>query len=226
MGLDEALLESVDERPVLRLYGWSPPGVSLGWFQPVEPFVELARSVGADLVRRPTGGGAIHHDDELTFCVVAAPGRDGYPAGTVEAYEWVHGLLADGLEEWGPRLQPRGPGAPLSVRPRDATLCFADHTALDLLDDAGRKVIGSAQRRRGGRVLHHGSLPLSAPALTPDVGSIRKLAGEAVTFDQLAELVAGAFANALGLIELVADVPTDDEWSAAEGLATERRLDD
>lgn len=224
MGLDEALLASEDDRPTLRLYGWRPAGLSLGWFQPVEPFVPLARSVGAELVRRPTGGGAIHHDDELTFSVIATAGRDGYPGDTVAAYEVVHGLLAEALAPLGPRLAPRGGDAPLSVRPRAASLCFADHTALDLLDGQGRKVVGSAQRRRNGRVLHHGSIPLTAPALTPEVGCLGDLAGRPVSWGEAAEIVTRAFATTLCGAGLVPSEVGDDEWCRARVIAEERRL--
>jgi len=86
LACDEALLASRDAPPVLRFYAWSPAALSLGRFQPDAPFREPARRAGAVLVRRPTGGGAIHHDDELTFALVATPGQDGYPAGVEEAY--------------------------------------------------------------------------------------------------------------------------------------------
>jgi len=179
MALDEALLRG-DGPPALRLYAWDPPALSLGWFQPPEAFdAAAARAAGAVLVRRPTGGGAIHHERELTFSIAAEPGRDGYPAGTVEAYRWVHGVLTRALATVGAAVHEHG-GARLSTRPRDATLCFHDHTALDLVDAAGRKVAGSAQRRVGARVLHHGSLPLQVPALSPASGSVSLAAGRAV----------------------------------------------
>ena len=195
MALDSVLLQGADPRPVLRLYAWDPPALSLGWFQPLDAFDRAAvRAAGAEIVRRPTGGGAIHHDRELTFAVAAPPGRHGYPAGTVEAYRWVHEALVEALARCGARVAFRGGQWPLSVRPRDGSLCFLDHTALDLVDDGGRKVVGSAQRRRGGRVLHHGSVPLVAPALTPGCGSVSLAAGREVGWDELADAVTEAFA--------------------------------
>lgn len=216
MALDAALL-ACDGPPVLRLYAWDPPALSLGWFQPAAAFAEAAaRTPGLVLVRRPTGGGAIHHDRELTFAIAAEPGRDGYPAGTVEAYRWVHAVLGRALAAVGAEARAHG-GARLSTRPRDATLCFHDHTALDLVDAAGRKLLGSAQRRVGARVLHHGSLPLEVPALSPQAGSVALAAGRAVGWDELADAVVAAFGTALSQ-PLVPDGP------AAGELAEARRL--
>ncbi|MFT7461767.1 MAG: lipoate-protein ligase A [Pseudohongiellaceae bacterium] len=219
MGCDQSLLSAADPRPVLRLYSWAPPALSLGWFQPMEPFVELARREGLTLVRRPTGGGAIHHDREVTFCIVARPGCDGYPAEVVEAYEWVHGVVRGALAELGAELSFRGAGAPLSVRPQGATLCFEDTTALDLVDDQGRKVVGSAQRRRGGRVLHHGSIPLATPSLSPHAGSLELACGRSVTWDVVADTLTEHFSAALGDGVLEPSMLTSVEVAAADELA-------
>ncbi|MHC4844653.1 MAG: lipoate--protein ligase family protein [Planctomycetota bacterium] len=218
MAVDEALLRGADRRPVLRLYAWEPAALSLGWFQPMEAFTDAAASAGAVIVRRPTGGGAIHHDRELTFCLVATPGEDGYPAGVEEAYEFVHDALRDALATLGAELHPRGGDAPLSTRPRDATLCFDDHTALDLLDGQGRKVVGSAQRRSGGRVLHHGSIPLDVPSLTPEAGSLALAAGRAVSWDEAADALVAGFSSRLPG-PLVADTLSPEEREEADRLA-------
>ena len=86
----------------------------------------------------------------------------------------------------------------MSVRPRDATLCFEDATAFDLVDGGGRKLVGSAQRRRAGRVLHHGSLPLSVPPLSPGSGALDVAAGRRVSWDEVAAVVEEELAHALG----------------------------
>lgn len=218
MAVDEALLRGADPRPVLRLYAWEPAALSLGWFQPREAFTAAAASAGAIIVRRPTGGGAIHHDLELTFCIVATPGRDGYPSDVKQAYEFVHEVLREALDSLGVRLHARGGAAPLSTRPRDATLCFDDHTALDLLDSQGRKVVGSAQRRAGGRVLHHGSIPLEVPSLTPDAGSLALAAGRPVSWDEAADALVAAFSARLPG-SLRADTLSPDERERADHLA-------
>ena len=219
MAVDEALLRGADRRPVLRLYAWSPAALSLGWFQPDEAFdAEAARAAGAVLVRRLTGGGAIHHDRELTFSIVATPGADGYPADTIEAYRLVHSGLAAALAAVGARVAPRGEGWPLSTRPRAAEFCFHDHTALDLVDERERKLVGSAQRRADGRVLHHGSIPLAVPSLTPLSGSVALAAGREVGWDELADAVVHALARALDA-ELQPDALSAEERARAGALA-------
>ncbi|MCB9899062.1 MAG: lipoate--protein ligase family protein [Planctomycetes bacterium] len=219
LACDEALLDTRgDGRPALRLYAWEPAALSLGRFQPLEPFVERAAAHGLTIVRRPTGGGAIHHDRELTFCLVATPGRDGYPISVEDAYGLVHEAVRRALESLGVPLRARGGDAPLSVKPRDATLCFLDTTAFDLVDVAGRKVVGSAQRRRDGRVLHHGSIPLEPPALSPGAGALSILAGRPVTWDEVADALVPAFSAVFGC-PLHEGVLSDAERGAAQRLA-------
>lgn len=218
LACDRALLESADPRPVLRLYAWEPAALSLGHFQPLEPFLGPARAAGVPVVRRPTGGGAIHHDQELTFCLVARPGEDGYPADVVGAYRWVHQLVAGALESLGAALAFRGDEAPLSVRPRDASLCFEETTAMDLVDRSGRKVVGSAQRRSHGRVMHHGSIPLTRPSLSPGSGSLEELLERPVSWEQVAESLVERFATSGPAGGLVPDTLTAAERQAIDGL--------
>jgi lipoate-protein ligase A len=222
LACDEALLRSGDVRPVLRLYAWDPPALSLGYFQPAEPFVSLARQAGALLVRRPTGGGAIHHDREFTFCLVATPGRDGYPLDIVTAYEQVHRSLQHALDGLGARLHFRGEGAPLSVSPRAASLCFEDTTSMDLLDEVGRKVVGSAQRRSVGRVLHHGSIPLQVPSLTPEAGSLERAAGRVISWEEVADAVQTSLEQRIFGAAATPDTLSHEERQSAEQLARER----
>lgn len=224
LAVDEALLVGDDDRPVLRLYDWVPAGLSLGRFQPLEPFLDVAREADVSVVRRPTGGGAIHHTDELTFCLVARPGADAYPAGVEDAYREVHAAVARALAACGASLRPRGGGAPRSVHPRAATLCFEDTTAFDLVDEAGRKVVGSAQRRRDGRVLHHGSIPLSVPRLSPGAGSVADAAGRRVAWDELADALVESFAEAWSLV-LEPDELSGNERAQAEFLRRDRYAD-
>lgn len=217
MAVDRALLNTGDPRPVLRLYRWSPPALSLGWFQPPEPFVELAKRKGLDLLRRPTGGGAIHHDDEVTFCLVAQAEGDGYPEQVVAAYEVVHEVIIHALDQLGVAVSMRGCDMPLSVDPREAGMCFAASTALDLVDEAGRKVVGSAQRRTGGRVLHHGSIPLTIPSLTPEASSVSFVAGRQVHAEELIEVLIDAFESRL-CHGLKADSLSQEESESAHSL--------
>lgn len=156
MAVDEALLEAFagdpEARPILRVYGWEPAGLSLGRFQPAG---ELETPPGAEVVRRLSGGAAIYHQrDELTYCVIARY-RDlgGAPK---PAYAVIHGLLGAALSDLG---VPVGGSCPTGPAVRHG-LCYASPTDYDLLA-GGCKLVGSAQRRKGTCFLQHGSIPLS-----------------------------------------------------------------
>lgn len=176
MALDEALLESVAADPTaaaLRTYGWAEPTLSLGYFQPW---------AGADFdpalaplprVRRATGGGAILHDHELTYAI-AVPRDHLLARRGVLLYEAVHAAISVAIRTFGVDATPRGPTAPLDPTGRPF-LCFRDRDPADLLI-AGHKVVGSAQRRRAGAVLQHGSVLLARSPAAPDLLGLADLA--------------------------------------------------
>ncbi len=194
MALDEALLRTPGP-PTLRLYGWSPPGLSLGYFQAASDF--WAVSGDHVMVRRLTGGGAIYHTDEITFAITAD--ANVLPRNVKASYELIHGAVATALERVGVAVVA---GSRLrSSRPRTPTpWCFQDASGADLLTPAGSKILGSAQRRLQRprpRILHHGSLVVSRPPLwdalieeISDVLGLRPKAGEATEQEEaLAEVL-------------------------------------
>ncbi len=143
--------------PTLRFYRWSPPTVSLGRHQPVEEIDldEVARR-GWGVVRRPTGGRAILHTDELTYSI-AGPAEHPILQGPVLD---VYHRLSEGLLLGLRRLGLDVVKAPPSARARDVSAaCFEVPSAYEI-SVHGKKIIGSAQRRASGFVLQHGSLPL------------------------------------------------------------------
>src|SRR5437870_3342909 len=87
MALDEAVMENVGEVPVLRIYGWRPAAVSVGYFQSMKEEVDLekCRQLGVDIVRRLTGGGAVLHESELTYSLITRQ----YPKNIMESYSWI-----------------------------------------------------------------------------------------------------------------------------------------
>jgi lipoate-protein ligase A len=155
MAADEALLDAVaaGAPPALRLYRWVPPALSLGRFQPDDDVdVEACRRLGVQVVRRPTGGQGLLHGADLTYAVVMP--RPGGAAGGVDAvYSWIAGALIGGLALLGVDAaiaRHDGPVGPV---------CFAGQQGADLRV-GHRKVCGSAQVRRDGAVLQHGSILL------------------------------------------------------------------
>jgi len=168
MGLDEALLEAAEAPPTLRLYSWSPDTLSLGYFQSLGdvPGHERAKA----LVRRITGGGAIHHVRELTFSIATSLEHPLYRGPIAESYARVHAAIADALRGVGVVAAPRGASALVSDR-EGTGMCFHASTPLDLAWD-DRKGVGSAQRRKHGRVVHHGSIKLGDSVLETGVATI------------------------------------------------------
>lgn len=163
MAVDGALLAAA-QTPTLRLYSWRPHAVSLGYFQALADFDDLPK--GTALVRRATGGGAIFHGDELTYSL--ALDADNLPADLAAGYALVHDALMRALATVGVRCTRALEGR-ISARPEDRW-CFAHPVQGDLMTDRG-KLCGSAQRRRNGRVLHHGSLVINRPPQTPFVAA-------------------------------------------------------
>jgi len=160
MAVDEAILESA-ALPTLRFYRWMPGDVSIGYFQTIESAVRLldCRKRQRDVVRRPTGGGLVEHGEDLTVSLVM-PGDDArLPGRAADSYRIIHEIYRQGLRPFFPGLD-FGP-ASRALRPRGDRLCFKEPVASDLELD-GRKVVGSSQRRRSGKVLHQSAIFLSA----------------------------------------------------------------
>jgi len=250
MAVDEAIMESVgrgEAHPTLRIYGWRPPGVSLGRFQEVDQQVdtEALRQRGWGLVRRPTGGRAILHDDEVTYsvCVSQDQIEDGH--SVLRSYRY----LAQGIQQG---LQLLGVEAQLGRKPRSArnksrrgqqpAICFAQSTRADMVA-AGRKIVGSAQVRRNRTILQHGSVPITlniadhlavmpgndisgeGETLSRAAVGVSDLLGRQVTYQQLAEALVAGFGEALGL-KLEAGQLTDAEENRAEQLHAEKYATD
>lgn len=146
--------------PTLRLYRWSPPAVSVGFHQDLARFdAERCTAEGIDLVRRPTGGRAILHAEELTYCVAMETGGRGVMA----VYDAISRALVRGLRLFGAEteLVRSQPPFPALYRDDASIPCFSS-SARHEITWRGRKLVGSAQRRytTGERdvVLQHGSI--------------------------------------------------------------------
>ncbi len=214
MGLDEALLEAAETQPTLRLYTWSPDTLSLGYFQRLAD-VRGHERAGA-LVRRITGGGAIHHVNELTFSLSAPQDHPLYRGPVAESYERVHAAVADALASAGVAAAPRG-DARLASDDATTGMCFHASTPLDLAWN-GRKGVGSAQRRRHGRVLHHGSIKLGGSELETGIATLHD-SGSATDVHDLGMLLANALAQRFDLW-FERTVPGPDERLRARQLGT------
>lgn len=212
MALDEAILERAAASPVeptLRLYGWSPATLSLGAKQPASGSHDLGWILdhGLGLVRRPTGGRAVLHERERTYAVVARLDAPPFDGGVLATYRAIAALLVDALGRLG--LPARAGEGGTDPGPEGDPVCFARPGPLEI-EVEGRKVVGSAQLRRRGAFLQHGSILLRADAARwsgaigrnadPDafVG-VADLLGRDVEPDEIDAALVGAFEERLGI---------------------------
>lgn len=198
MALDDALLHDVatSGRAFLRLYRWSPPCLSFGRNEPALTRYDRAEIErrGWDVVRRPTGGRAVWHEDEVTYAVAAPIAAFGsLPA----SYCAIHERLAAALRMLGvpARLAPQS-GRPIGL---GAGACFASPVGGEVTVH-DRKVVGSAQVRLGSAFLQHGSILLGGsqegiqavsrqPSAVSSATSLSRDLGRRVTFDEVADAI-------------------------------------
>ncbi len=241
MAIDEALWRSRQSGQgpaTIRFFAWDPPTVSLGYGQALDGHVDVAacRRLGVGLVRRPTGGSAIYHDGperELTYTVVATNDDLGVTTDLLEAYRWIARALARGLQALGAPVEiigiPRAPG-------RAPAFCFA-RTGRYEIEIGGRKVVGSAQRRRGRCFLQHGSVLLGADEgrlralfpTTPDpmatLTTLESALGRRPTFDEVAGVLESGFEAEHGL-QLRPGGLSEAEGADVERLVREKYASD
>lgn len=162
MAIDQAIAEATSTGavpPTLRFYRWAPPAISLGRHQPIADIdLAAARERGYDVVRRTTGGRAILHTDELTYSVAGAESEPILGGGVMESYLRLSNALVLGLQRAGLPEVGKADGG-VRAGPNVSAACFEVPSAYEILWQ-GKKLLGSAQSRRGGHVLQHGSLPL------------------------------------------------------------------
>jgi lipoate-protein ligase A len=162
MALDEALLRSYEQGKApltLRFYGWTPPALSLGCFQQPLTAEQQAwcRQAGVDWVKRPTGGRAVFHDDELTYALVAGA-RDGFAGPVLADYQKIALGLKRGFALLG--LAVELASGPRQTEGYPSQLCFAASSWYEITYQ-GRKLVGSAQLRQDKALLQHGSILLT-----------------------------------------------------------------
>jgi len=213
MALDTALLEesNVTGQAFLRLYHFDPPCLSLGRNEPADQYDQdaIAR-LGIDVVRRPTGGRAVWHQDEVTYAVAAPIAVFG---GLRKAYHAIHDRLALALRPLGvdATLALHAP-PPSSTLLHHPTPCFAASSGGEVLV-AGRKLIGSAQVRMRSAFLQHGSILLDGSQDTVSIVSRQRSAaggettlsavlGRRVSFDEVADAIVEAWGNEITFTSL------------------------
>jgi lipoate-protein ligase A len=219
MALDEALLERVAAGEAgmacLRTYGWTTPTLSLGYFERLADVQADPRFQSVPLVRRLTGGGAIWHHHELTYALVVAADHPLARPST-GLYQTVHAVIVRTLLEAGIPAARRGNARGSEhVDKKRPLLCFTDIDPEDIVTN-GVKVVGSAQRRRGGAVLQHGSLLLACSSRTPEILGVCDVADESAGNHDWSDRLLSRIPPALGLRRLDAQVPAEVRARALE----------
>jgi lipoate-protein ligase A len=196
MAMDSTLLDLAAHRnrSVLRIYRWQEPTVTLGYFQAASLSEDIPFP-GLPVVRRLSGGGAILHHHELTYsCILpdSHPVRDdpsmlysilhqaliqllaecGAPATLRSEHPGHHALTSlHNTPAHSPGTAPASPAA-MAAEP---FLCFLRSNPNDIVHCSGPKITGSAQRRRRGVILQHGSILLQASPHAPQIPGLLDL---------------------------------------------------
>jgi lipoyl(octanoyl) transferase len=248
MAIDEAIFrenQRTDTPPTLRFYSWSPPSVSLGYFQATgkEVNVEACRRFSVDIVRRPTGGKAVLHEDDLTYAVIANERTPLFPPDILGTYKVISSCIALGLSELGIEAEMEGDGRSY----RDDSLkaaCFSTPSRYELLVKK-KKICGSAQLRSKGVFLQHGSImmdfdPLKTCALLlpqhgdqtwqtknlrASVTSIHEQVGVSVSVEDICHVIKKGFEKKLD-IAFVEGCLTPAEESLKSRLMNDKYISD
>jgi len=160
MGFDLQLVNEFSGTPTLRLYRWQPFCISLGANQDYSSIItKKVFDDGIDVVKRPTGGKAILHAEELTYSVIYPLSADYTPK---KIYREINLALREGLINYNSslsdlELEHTQPHFPSFYKESKSTLCFAA-SAMNEINYGGKKLVGSAQRKMGDAVLQHGSI--------------------------------------------------------------------
>lgn len=218
MALDAAMAQSaMCNEPTLRVFHWQPDCISLGYHQNAEE-INLAKCEreGLDVARRPTGGRAILHAQELTYSVIIPATDAWFKILPLDLYRRLSEAIAAGLRHLGAEAS-FAPGEKLHVDGRPLRMaCFASAARNELLA-GGKKIVGSAQRRFRQGTLQHGSILLDAahdklpeflagdtPAreierrrLEAHTTTLRQVCGRTITFDEAAAALRRGFAETL-----------------------------
>ncbi|MCH8921784.1 MAG: lipoate--protein ligase family protein [Planctomycetes bacterium] len=217
MAVDETLLEAAESRGEwsLRFYQWSEPTLSLGYFQSSGELADRWQQTA--VVRRSSGGGAIMHDAELTYSL-AAPPTALLAREPLRLYRSVHlGVIAC-LGQYG--IDAQLCQVPSAGSTKDQPLlCFERRSAGDLLVGEA-KICGSAQRRRRGAVLQHGSIVLGTSPSAPEIAGLDEIAAVRIDPLELADALAVELSSRLNL-GLENRGLSADEADRAEFIASE-----
>jgi len=215
MAVDEAMLDAAAETdmPSLRFYRWQKPTLSLGYFQQYADRNKHPSSLDATVVRRLSGGGALLHDQEITYCLIL-PRSHPLARNTQQLYRSVHEAFVRLLNrilpiEKSPWQLAKCEKLSVAKPESEPFLCFQRRSPSDLLlrrSDQNNvslaldyKILGSAQRRRRGAVLQHGSLLLGQSTVAPQLLGLNEIFAIKLDAQEILKKLPDEFGLQLGL---------------------------
>ncbi len=221
MAVDVALLERADRmgEAFLRLYRFDPPCLSLGRNEAAGGYDRAAiPRLGIDVVRRPTGGGAVWHEHELTYAVAAPIAAFG---SLRQAYRAIHQRLLTALRLLGADVA-LAPDRPTARPPVPPSACFSQPVGGEVLLRT-RKLVGSAQMRRGGAFLQHGSILLDGsqdviaavtrePQAASAATTLSEELGRRITWEEVADAIVATWDTGVTSPNLHQPPPTSIAW--------------
>jgi len=164
MAVDEAILNASIQGlvpPTLRLYAWTLTCLSLGYAQPIRDIdFKNLNKFGWHYVRRATGGRAILHTDELTYAVIGSSNDPRLAGGVLESYRRLSKALLLALRALGVQADAQDSTSRSDQNDATAPVCFEEPSNYEITVNR-KKLVGSAQARRKGAVLQHGTIPLT-----------------------------------------------------------------
>jgi lipoate-protein ligase A len=238
MALDEAIAISVRREvspPTLRLYTWDSPSISLGCFQKISDInIEYCKNADVPIVRRPTGGRAILHNDELTYSFSVRTDNEIFSKGLLDSYRKISLAFDLAFRKMGVRTESKKTREKGEVLTR-SPLCFQSSSFGEILID-DKKIVGSAQKRWSDGLLQQGSIPYSfEESLLQGIFRFHDIEGIRAKMiclknvipelrdEEFREAVQVSFENVFG-IEFILDVPSEKEVALAMELESEKYL--
>lgn len=225
MAIDRAVLVASSEGkvpPTVRFYTWSPPAISIGYFQGISEEIDLekCKELGVDYVRRITGGGAVFHEDELTYSIVVPEDHPQIPKNIMESYGRICGAVMKGLKNQG---------------------IDSVYAPINDIISGGRKISGNAQTRKLKTVLQHGTVILDVDVekmfsilrvsdekirdkmisdVKQRVTSVKHILGKYVSFDDSVDAMKKGFEEEFN-VKLVSGSLTDYELGLSDKFEKE-----
>lgn len=197
METDLKLFNDFEQGPspsVLRIYSWKPKCISFGHSQ------EVINMKGWDIVKRPTGGGTVFHNDaEVTYSLVTDLNNPTLPRGMIPSYKKISEAVVKALNSIKVPAEIRP--SYINLKQPNSSLCFAYPAEYEVVVD-GKKIVGSAQKRGRKTLLQQGSIFVKRTKIkgfSDNAISIEEILGKKIGFDELKEALTTGFSKILGI---------------------------